>query len=109
VKYGLVAHGVVICIVGSFFIWAAWTADASRAGGLGDALNVVRTAIFGQVLLSAVALGLLAFSIYCFIEACFRVVPRCARPNLETLASKARDLARDAVDSATRIGATRRA
>jgi hypothetical protein len=91
-KVGLAAHGVVALLVGAFFLWAAWTAEPSRAGGLRDALEVVRSADAGQILLAIVALGLIGFAVYCFIEAAFRVVPRCAPPELETLASRARAL-----------------
>jgi hypothetical protein len=107
VKFGLAAHGIVIMIIGSFFIWAAWTADPSRAGGLGEALNAVRDVGPGRALLATTALGLLAFSVYCFVQAKFRIVPRCASPDLATLASKARELGRDTqaamVEAADRI------
>jgi hypothetical protein len=96
VKFGLIAHGLVVLIVGVFFLWAAWTADPSRAGGLGEALNTVREATFGRIMLAVLALGLLGFSVYCFIEATFRVVPRCAPADLQTLATHARTLGRRA-------------
>jgi hypothetical protein len=91
-KAGLVAHGLVIGIVGTFFIWAAWTANPSRAGGMGEALSTVRSADAGQGLLAVLAIGLLAFALFCFIVAAFRIVPRCAPKDLQTLASKARSL-----------------
>jgi X-X-X-Leu-X-X-Gly heptad repeat protein len=93
IKFGIVAHGVVVLIMGIFFMWAAWSTDASRAGGLGDALNALRNIGIGQIGLATVAAGLLAFSAYCFIEAIYRVVPRCAPEGLTTLASKAQELA----------------
>ena len=93
VKFGIVAHGIVVLIMGVFLLWAAWTTDASRAGGLGDALNALRNIGVGQIGLAVVAAGLLGFSVYCFIEAIYRVVPRCAPDGLITLASKARELA----------------
>jgi hypothetical protein len=94
-KIGLAAHGMVALLVGGFFLWAAWTAEPSRAGGLRDALEAVRSAESGQILLAIVALGLIAFAVYCFIEATFRIVPRCAPPGLETLGSRARELMSD--------------
>jgi hypothetical protein len=96
IKCGIAAHGIVVLIIGAFFIWAAWTSDASRAGGLGDALNALRTLGIGQAGLVVVAAGLLGFSAYCFVEAIYRVVPRCAPNGLTTLASKARELAQEA-------------
>ena len=91
-KLGLVAHGVVVVLVGVFFIWAAWTADPSRAGGMRDALRVVRNADASQTLFAVVGLGLLGFAAYCFVQAAFRIVPRCVPPDLETLATRARTL-----------------
>jgi len=91
-KAGLMAHGVVVCMVGAFFMWAAWTADPSRAGGMREALSTVRAADAGQSLLALLGLGLIGFALYCFIVAAFRIVPRCAPNDLETLASKARAL-----------------
>ncbi len=96
IKFGIVAHGVVVLIIGGFLIWAAWTTDASRAGGLGDALNALRMIGIGQIGLAVVAAGLLGFSAYCFIEAVYRVVPRCASDGLMTLADKARSMAGEA-------------
>jgi Domain of Unknown Function (DUF1206) len=93
VKFGIVAHGIVVLIIGAFLLWAAWTTDASRAGGLGEALNALRNIGVGQIGLAVVAAGLIGFSVYCFIEAIYRVVPRCAPEGLVTLASKARELA----------------
>jgi hypothetical protein len=91
-KIGLVAHGLVVLMVGTFFIWAAWTADPSRAGGMREALIAVREADPGQTLFAILGAGLLAFGVYCFIVAAYRIVPRCAPANLETWASKARAL-----------------
>ncbi|MET0986317.1 MAG: DUF1206 domain-containing protein [Steroidobacteraceae bacterium] len=96
VKFGLIAHGVVVLIIAGFFFWAAWTADPSRAGGLGDALNAVRTAEFGRAMLALLAVGLLSFSVHCFIEAMYRIVPRCSPPDLQTLAIHARAMQRNA-------------
>jgi hypothetical protein len=96
VKFGIVAHGVVVLMMGAFLLWAAWTTDASRAGGLGDALNALRNIGVGQIGLAVVAAGLIGFSVYCFIEAVYRVVPRCAPEGLMTLATKARALAEEA-------------
>lgn len=96
IKFGIVAHGIVVIVTGVFFFWAAWTADPTRAGGLGDALNALRTLGVGQIGLALVAAGLLAFSAYCFVEAIYRIVPRCAPEGLATVASKAREFAHHA-------------
>jgi hypothetical protein len=91
-KLGLIAHGIVVVLVGVFFIWAAWTADPSRAGGMRDALLIVRKADASQTLFAVVGVGLLGFAAYCFVEAVFRIIPRCVPPDLETLATRARAL-----------------
>jgi hypothetical protein len=91
-KLGLIAHGIVVVLVGVFFIWAAWTADPSRAGGMRDALLMLRNADASQTLFAVTGVGLLGFAAYCFVEAAFRIVPRCAPPELETLATRARAL-----------------
>ena len=57
-----------------------------------EALTMLRNSEGGSILFASVALGLLCFAIYCFIEAAYRIVPRCAPKDLETLASKARSL-----------------
>jgi hypothetical protein len=101
-KAGLAAHGVVVVLVGAFFMWAAWTAEPARAGGLSDALEVVRNADAGQFMLAILALGLLGFAVYCFIEAAFRIVPRCAPQGIETLASRARALMADSASALRR-------
>ena len=97
-KLGLAAHGLVVAMVGMFFLWAAWTEDPSRAGGMREALSTVRSADAGQILLAIVGIGLVGFAVYCFIVAAFRIVPRCAPQDLQTLASKAREL----IDSTVR-------
>lgn len=63
---GHVAKGVAITVVGGLFLWAAATYDPEKAGGLDDALTTLRDQPFGPYLLTAVALGLLAYGVYCF-------------------------------------------
>lgn len=89
-KFGLVAHGIVIAIVGVFLLWAGWTSDPSEAGGLAQAFEKVRQAAFGRVLLGLLALGMIGFAIECFIEAAYRIVPARAGPGVVTLAARAR-------------------
>jgi len=91
-KLGLFAHGVVVALIGVFFIWAAWTSNPSRAGGLRDALLIVRNADASQTLFIVLGFGLLGFAAYCFVEAMFRIIPRCVPPNFQTLATRARGL-----------------
>lgn len=73
-RWGLSARGVVFIIIGGLLCVAAVRTDPSQARGLGGALNVLAQQPFGPWLLGAVALGLIAYAIYCFINARFRDV-----------------------------------
>lgn len=73
-RVGLVARGVVFCIIGGFFLLAAYQADAGEARGLGGVLRTLQQQPHGPWLLGLVAVGLLAFSVYSFIEASYRRV-----------------------------------
>lgn len=65
-RVGYVAKGVAVGVVGILFGWAALAYDPEKAGGLDDALKTVRDQPFGPYLLSAVAVGLAAFGLFCF-------------------------------------------
>lgn len=95
-KFGIMAHGVAIVMIGSFLFWAGYTSDASEAGGLGKAFETVREATFGQLLLGLLALGLLSFAVYCVIEAVYRIVPARAGSDISSLASRAKSQAESA-------------
>ena len=75
-RLGLMARGVVFCIIGGFLVIAAWQQDPSEAKGLGGALSELQSQPFGVWLLRIVAAGLVAFSVYSFIEAGYRRVGR---------------------------------
>lgn len=63
---GHIAKGIAIGIVGLLFVWAAITYNAEEAGGLDAALEALRGAPFGTVLLLLAAGGLAAYGFYCF-------------------------------------------
>ncbi|KZY29824.1 hypothetical protein A3731_05545 [Roseovarius sp. HI0049] len=88
-KVGLVAHGVAVALIGGFLIYAAVTASPEQAGGLGKAFDTVRQVAFGRILLILLTAGLIAFAVFCFIEAVYRIVPARAGPDVKTLAKKA--------------------
>lgn len=71
-QLGLSARGVVFVITGLFLIQAAVRYDASRVQGLRGALDALAAQPHGQLLLGIVALGLLAFGAYSFLEARYR-------------------------------------
>ena len=68
---GYVAKGVALGTVGALFAVAALTSDSAKAGGLDAALHELAGLPFGAVLLAAVALGFIAFGVYCFVRARF--------------------------------------
>ncbi len=72
---GLGARGVVFGLVGGFVLYAALSADPSEARGLGGALDTLAAQPFGPWLLGAVALGLAAYGVYCWINARYREIP----------------------------------
>lgn len=63
---GYVAKGIALAIVGGLFGWAAITYDADKAGGIDAALKTIQGQPFGGILLTVMALGILAFGLYCF-------------------------------------------
>ena len=73
-KFGLYAKAVVFALIASFMAYAAYTADPDQAGGLGQALETIRSQAFGTILLGIVALGLFAFGCYSIFEALYRRV-----------------------------------
>jgi hypothetical protein len=71
-QVGLVARAVVFLIIGLFLIQAAWHARAEEARGLGGALRTLERQPYGPYVLGAVALGLVAYGLYMFVEARYR-------------------------------------
>ena len=70
--FGLVSRGFVFALIGGFLVNAAIHFDPGSAKGLDDSLKTLAAQPFGQVLLFAAALGLLAFAMWSFIEARYR-------------------------------------
>ena len=71
-QVGLVARAVVFFVIGLFLIQAAWLARAEEARGLGGALRTLERQPYGPYVLGAVALGLVAYGLYMFVEALYR-------------------------------------
>lgn len=91
IKGGLIAYGILLSIVAISIGIAALNFDPSQAGGLGQALHYVRAQPYGRFLLGIAALGLLAFAVYNFVEAAYRVVPKIDGPDVKTMAKAAMD------------------
>lgn len=65
-QYGYVAKGVALVIVGGLFVVAAVRHKPSEAKGLDGALHTLLGAPYGQLLLTVIALGLMAYGIDSF-------------------------------------------
>ncbi|QIK65797.1 DUF1206 domain-containing protein [Nocardioides sp. HDW12B] len=66
---GYVAKGVALAAIGGLFVSAAVQHDAQESGGLDQALHALLQQPFGRPLLIAVALGLAAYGLFCFLWA----------------------------------------
>jgi hypothetical protein len=73
-RFGYAALGVVFSIIGIFLIVAAVQHNPHEAKGLDTALQTLIQQPFGPVLLVIVALGLIAYGVYSFVEARYRRV-----------------------------------
>jgi len=69
---GYIARGVVMGIIGYFFLRAAIEANPSEAKGTEGAFNFLASSDFGPYLLGIVALGLVGYGIFMFIKARYR-------------------------------------
>jgi hypothetical protein len=71
---GHAARGVVFGLVGVFLLRAALQFDPQEAIGVDGALLKVAQADYGRFLLGLVAAGLLAYGLFCFVQARYRAV-----------------------------------
>ncbi len=71
---GHLARLVVWGLIGLFLFRAAWQFDSKEARGLDGALLELSQQPYGPVLLGAVAVGLIAYSLYCFVQARYRKI-----------------------------------
>lgn len=63
-RTGLPSRGVAFAAIGGLFMWAGFTDEAKKSGGLDQALVTLRDAPFGKFVLIAVAIGLASFGVY---------------------------------------------
>lgn len=71
---GHAARGVVFGLIGIFLVKAAWQYDPQEAVGIDGALRKLGEQPYGGVLLGAVAAGLVAYGLYCVVQARYREV-----------------------------------
>lgn len=74
VGFGLFARMLIFGTIGWFLVRAAVEHDPDKAIGLDGALRVLSGQGYGRILLGAVALGLVAYAAFRFIEARYRTV-----------------------------------
>jgi hypothetical protein len=65
-QVGYIAKGVAFVIVGILVAWASLSHDADRAAGLDAAFRTIKNQPSGPLWLTALALGIGCFGIYCF-------------------------------------------
>ena len=68
-RAGYVAQGAALAVVGLLFVLAGVSRSASKATGLDGALKTLRDQPLGTLLLTLVALGLIAYGCYSFARA----------------------------------------
>ena len=71
---GHLARGVVFTLIGVFVIRAALQYDPKEAIGLDGALQKLARADYGPYLLGLTAVGLIAYGVYCLVDARYRDV-----------------------------------
>lgn len=68
-KIGYAAKGLAVIVVGGLFVWAAASHDPDKSGGLDQALQRIREQPFGQVLLLAIAAGIVCYGLFTLARA----------------------------------------
>lgn len=74
-RFGIAARGVVFVMFGFFLIQAAKQSQAAEVKGLDGILQTLAQQPYGKFLLAVVALGLVAYGIYMFVQARYRRIP----------------------------------
>lgn len=71
-QFGLIARGIVWCIIAWFCIDSALGAKSGEIKGIVDALELLRESAYGIWLFGIVAAGLFAFGVYSVLQAMYR-------------------------------------
>lgn len=69
---GHAAKGVALALVGLLLGYAAVTFDPEKARGLDGAMRTIAAQPFGQILLTAVALGFVAYGLFAFAQSRYK-------------------------------------
>jgi hypothetical protein len=65
-KTGYVSKGLALLVVAGLFLWAAWTHDPKKSGGLDQALHQVLEQPFGMPMLVALGAGIACYGLFAF-------------------------------------------
>lgn len=68
-RLGIAARGIIFVMIGFFLIQAAVQFDSSKARGLDGTLQTLAQQPFGKLLLGLMAMGLIAYAAYLWIQA----------------------------------------
>jgi hypothetical protein len=68
-RVAFVTKGIAFVLAGGVLGWAALTVDPDQATGLDGAVRTLAAAEYGPELLTAIAVGIGLFSVYCFARA----------------------------------------
>jgi hypothetical protein len=71
-QVGYIARGVALGMVGGLLSYAALTFDQQKSRGLDGALQTILAQPFGRFLLTAVALGFVAFGLFAVLQSRYR-------------------------------------
>ncbi len=86
-RFGVAAQGAIVCIIGGLLMAAGLRSDTSGAGGLGAVFDWLQSQSYGTILVGALCVGLLGFAVFCFVNAIYRVVPKAAGDDVQTLSA----------------------
>ena len=73
-RFGIAARGFVFVMIGFFLMQAAKSYDPQKVKGLDGALLTLAQQPFGKALLGIMALGLMAYAAYLFVQARYRLI-----------------------------------
>ena len=73
-RFGIAARGVVFIMIGFFILQAAKNYDPQQVKGLDGALLTLTQQPFGKALLALMAMGLISYAVYLFLQARYRQI-----------------------------------
>ena len=71
-RFGLASRGLVLLMIGSFWVRSAQDLDPDEVRGIGEALGTLSLSPFGRAAMGVVALGLCGYGVYMCVLAVFK-------------------------------------